>query len=175
MKHTKILMAIVMLGALALFLLAGKAFAGEATVSWTPPTTKVDGSPLDNLAGFRIYYGTSASAMTQVVQVPGATVTSRKITGIADGTWYFSVRAYNTDGVESGPSNVPTKAIVTPPSPPTNVTISSIGLRLKSFDNGFLHLAMDGSVERGIPCTLVPGDFTWLGLADGKLAVCGPS
>jgi len=38
---------------------AGFAFAGTATLTWTASTTGVDGTPLTNLAGYRIYYGTS--------------------------------------------------------------------------------------------------------------------
>ena len=32
---------------------------GSATLSWTPPTENTDGSPLTNLSGFQIHYGTS--------------------------------------------------------------------------------------------------------------------
>ena len=33
---------------------------GSTTISWTPPTSITDNSPLTNLAGYRIYYGTSS-------------------------------------------------------------------------------------------------------------------
>ena len=42
---------------------------GSATLSWTPPTQNTDGSTINNLAGFRIQYGTSASALTQTIEV----------------------------------------------------------------------------------------------------------
>ena len=32
---------------------------GSATLSWTPPTQNMDGTPLTNLAGYRVYWGTS--------------------------------------------------------------------------------------------------------------------
>jgi hypothetical protein len=32
---------------------------GQATLSWTAPDENTDGTPLINLAGYRIYYGTS--------------------------------------------------------------------------------------------------------------------
>ena len=46
---------------LAAFTLTVHAVAtGSATLSWLPPTTNIDGSPLTNLAGYKIYWGTSA-------------------------------------------------------------------------------------------------------------------
>ncbi len=33
---------------------------GTATLSWTPPTQNTDGSPLTDLAGYRVYWGTSS-------------------------------------------------------------------------------------------------------------------
>jgi len=33
--------------------------SGVLELSWTPPTTKVDGSPLTDVVGYRIYFGTS--------------------------------------------------------------------------------------------------------------------
>ena len=42
---------------------------GSATVNWTAPTTNTDGTPLTNLAAFRVYYGTSSTSLTQVNEV----------------------------------------------------------------------------------------------------------
>jgi hypothetical protein len=84
---------------------------GTATVSWTPPTTNTDDTPLTNLAGFRVLYGTNANSLNQQVQVAGATATSRTINALASGTWYFAVRAYNAAGAESDLSNVASKII----------------------------------------------------------------
>ena len=43
---------------LAAFTLTVQAVAtGSATLSWTPPTTNTDGSPLTNLAGYKVYWG----------------------------------------------------------------------------------------------------------------------
>ncbi len=49
---------------------------GSAMISWTPPTTNTDGTALTNLAGYRIAYGTSATSLTSVANVPTAGVTS---------------------------------------------------------------------------------------------------
>ena len=39
----------------ALLLFAAPAWAGHRTASWTAPTTNEDGTPLTDLAGFRVY------------------------------------------------------------------------------------------------------------------------
>ena len=77
-----------------------------ATVSWTPPTTFVDGTPLTNLAGFRIFYGQSLTALTSSATIPSPDITSAVIEGLSSGTWYFAVKAYTTANVESDLSAV---------------------------------------------------------------------
>lgn len=88
-----------------------QATTGSATLSWTAPTTNTDGSALTNLTGFVISYGTSATALTQQVSVSGASATSYTVTGLASGTWYFSVAAVASDGTQSVPSNPVTDTI----------------------------------------------------------------
>jgi hypothetical protein len=89
----------------------GTTGTGTATVSWSPPTENTDGSPLANLAGFEIYYGTSQAGLTRIVQVAGSTMTSYTVTGLTSGTWYFAVSAYNSSGMESSLSNIGSKTI----------------------------------------------------------------
>ena len=84
---------------------------GGAQLSWTAPTSNSDGSALTNLAGYRISYGTSASAMTQTVQVSNPGVTAYTVDNLSPGTYYFAVRAYTSNGTESGNSNVTSKVI----------------------------------------------------------------
>lgn len=83
---------------------------GSVTLDWTPPTQNTDGSALTNLAGYRILYGTSASALTKTVTVNG-NVTSYVVEGLTPATWYFAIKVFNTAGVESAPSN-PVSAVV---------------------------------------------------------------
>lgn len=85
---------------------------GAATLSWTPPTQNVDGSVLSNLAGYRISYGKSATELTQTVQVPSATARMHELVNLPVGTWFFTIRAYSTDGTESAQSNVVSKSIL---------------------------------------------------------------
>jgi len=79
---------------------------GSATVNWAAPSSNTDGSPLTNLAGFTVLYGTSASSLNQSVQVAGAGQTSYTLSTLAAGTWYFGVKAYTTTGMQSAMSSV---------------------------------------------------------------------
>ena len=98
--------------------------APGCAISWSPssPTTGAciptptgerltwnhDGA---NAAGFRIVYGASAQALTQVVQLNSGTQRSFTLVGLAPGTYFFAVKAFNADGAESGLSNLVTKVI----------------------------------------------------------------
>jgi Fibronectin type III domain len=84
---------------------------GSATLSWTPPADNTDGTPVTDLAGYHILYGTSASAMTSTITVANATETSYVVTGLPPGTYYFAVVAYNSAGTDSPESNVGSKTI----------------------------------------------------------------
>jgi len=89
-----------------------KSSNGTATLSWVPPTTNVDGTPVTNLAGYRIAYGQYASNLTQSLEVPSAAVTSAVIENLTTGTWYFAVKAYTTNGIESDLSNLAQKTVL---------------------------------------------------------------
>lgn len=84
---------------------------GKQQLQWTVPVEKVDGSVLDNLAGFRVVYGKTADALSQVIQVPNPSVVTHTVTGLSAGTWFFAVKAYNTLGMESVLSNIESAAV----------------------------------------------------------------
>jgi hypothetical protein len=73
---------------------------GSVTVSWTAPDTNTNGTPMTNLAGYRIVYGTSLATLTQSVTIPQG-LTNYVIDNLTPGTWYFAVASYNSDGTES--------------------------------------------------------------------------
>jgi hypothetical protein len=81
----------------------------EALLSWTPPTTNADGTPITGLTGYVISYGTSAAALARTVAV--GLVSSHIFAGLAAGTWYFSIKAVNRFNVDSAPSAVVSKVI----------------------------------------------------------------
>jgi hypothetical protein len=84
---------------------------GQATLSWAAPDQNTDGSALTNLAGYRIYYGTSAAALNQVIDIATVGMTTYVVDDLTSGTYYFSIRAYNAAGVESELSNIVSSTI----------------------------------------------------------------
>jgi hypothetical protein len=79
---------------------------GSVTVNWSTPTQNTNGTPLLNLAGFRIYYGTNANNLSQSAQIANPGVTSYVLANLAPGTWYIGLSDYTASGVESTLSNI---------------------------------------------------------------------
>jgi hypothetical protein len=78
--------------------------AGTISLAWDPPTTNADGSPLTDLAGYKIYYGTAFGTYDHSIDV--GNVTTYTLTGLAQGqTYYIAVIAYDTSNNQSGFSN----------------------------------------------------------------------
>lgn len=84
---------------------------GSATLSWTPPTERSDGSALTNLAGYKIRYGTSENELATLVTVDTAGVSSYVVDSLSAGTYYFVISAYDSTGAESRASAVVSKTI----------------------------------------------------------------
>jgi hypothetical protein len=86
--------------------------SGTALVSWLPPTQRTDGSPLSNLVGYRLYYGTRADALTQTISLSNGGLSSHMVEGLSTGTWYFAVVACDSGGQDSALSNIASKTIL---------------------------------------------------------------
>jgi hypothetical protein len=84
---------------------APAATLGMVTLTWTVPTLNTDGSPLTDLSGYHIYYGTSASALSNQIVVGTPAATAASIENLTVGTWYFAISDYNSAGVESSKSS----------------------------------------------------------------------
>jgi hypothetical protein len=84
------------------FSITVRAFAtGSAVLTWMPPTQNVDGSPLTDLAGFRVYWGSADSGYTNSVSLNTAGQTSYVIENLVPGgTYSFAVSALNARGLE---------------------------------------------------------------------------
>ncbi len=85
--------------------------AGSAILTWEPPTLNTDGSPITDLAAFKVYWGTTQGSYSQSTKISSATARSHTVTGLAKGTWYFVVTALNSKGTESPYSNVWSKTV----------------------------------------------------------------
>jgi hypothetical protein len=84
---------------------------GRATVSWVPPLHRTDGTPLQNLAGFRVYYGTQPAALADVIHIGTPGATSVVVENLTPGTWYFATTAIDASGLESARSAIASKRI----------------------------------------------------------------
>src|SRR5256886_14109836 len=97
--------------------------AAQVTLAWDPNTET-------DLAGYKLYYGTSSGSYPSSVDV--GNLTSYTLSGLLEGrTYYFAATAYDLNVSESGFSNEASKALedVTPPTvsltaPVTGVTAS---------------------------------------------------
>jgi hypothetical protein len=75
--------------------------AGQATLSWSPPTRNDDGSALTDLAGYRIYYGRNRDNLSQVIVINNPGLTRFVVENLTQARWYFSMTSVNSDGTES--------------------------------------------------------------------------
>ena len=98
--------------------------AGTITLAWDPPTTNTDGTPLTDLAGYKIYYGPTSGSYTNTLDV--GNVTTSVVNNLTDGlTYYFTVSAYNSAGVESSFSNEVSKTLPSTQSTLTTFTVTA--------------------------------------------------
>lgn len=84
---------------------------GSAQLTWAPPTVNSDGSPLTDLAAYKVYWGKTQGSYTYSTRISNAAARSHTVTGLGSGTWYFVVTALNAAGLESTQSNVWRKTV----------------------------------------------------------------
>ncbi len=82
----------------------------DKVLRWQAPTQNVDGTPLTDLAGYVIYWGTSSRNYTGSHTINSATVTEWEAT-MAAGSYYFAMTAFDSENNESGYSNEVLKVI----------------------------------------------------------------
>jgi hypothetical protein len=99
------------LQAFSVTVLAAGAATGSANVHWTAPSVRVDGSPIGELAGYRVLYGQSSRDYDHVIEINTAGINRYVIDGLGAGTWYFAVQAITSDGLTSAPSREVSKTI----------------------------------------------------------------
>jgi hypothetical protein len=75
--------------------------SNSVTLNWSSPTQNTDGTPLTNLAGYRVFYGQASRRYSKTVSLP-AGARSVVVDGLSAGTWYFAIKSINTSGVLSG-------------------------------------------------------------------------
>jgi hypothetical protein len=90
---------------------SGGGATGSAFLSWTAPTENTDGSPLTDLAGYLVYYGTELGSYPDSDAIDNPGVTNYVVEDLTPATWFFIVTARDTSFNESEPSNVATKIL----------------------------------------------------------------
>lgn len=74
---------------------------GSKLISWTPPTLNNDGTPLQDLTGYRLYYGTVSGQYTETVTINSPGVSSHLLDDITTGTYYLVMTSVNSKNIES--------------------------------------------------------------------------
>jgi len=88
----------------------------KALLSWTAPSTRVngDGISMGELDRYIIRYGKEADNLTEQVVIGDAAqdaTMSYIVSGLGQGTWYFTIQVEDTRGLRSAPSQVVSKTI----------------------------------------------------------------
>ncbi len=84
---------------------------GSAPLSWTAPSSNEDGSPLTDLAGFKLYWGSSIGDYPNSVAINDPDTIEYVVESLGPGTFHFVMTSINASGVESQYSNRATKTI----------------------------------------------------------------
>jgi hypothetical protein len=75
--------------------------SGAITISWTPATQRTDGSPLTNIHGHRLHWGTSPETYTNSVLVQGGGITAYVIDNLLPASYYIAASTVDANGLES--------------------------------------------------------------------------
>jgi len=91
----------------------GGSGTGTATLQWTSPTQNSDGTALVDLAGFRVFQGTTqnTSALRLVDTLDNPSVSIYVVENLSSGTYYFAITAVSDENAQSGFSNLVTITI----------------------------------------------------------------
>lgn len=108
---------------------AAETVAASANVSWTPPTTNTDGSPLTDLKEHKLYVDTSPitdATTVAPIRVPVGTATYTYKATVANGaTLYFRLKACNAVDVCSVfTPEVQKRVLILVPGVPTGVQVT---------------------------------------------------
>ncbi len=76
---------------------------GIMTLQWTAPVTRTDGTPLSlsEIAGYRVYYGTSPGNYPNYIDINDGSLQSATLKGVPVGTYYVAMSTLDTSGLAS--------------------------------------------------------------------------
>jgi hypothetical protein len=105
------------------FALAIIASAQSASFAWNANTVTTD--PATNATGYKLHWGTQSGTYTSVLDAGNNTTAT--VSGLAAGTYFFAVKAYNAAGSESVASNELVLVVPTPtPTPSATPTATPV-------------------------------------------------
>ena len=78
-----------------------QAALGNVTLNWNAPTQNTDGSPLMDLAGYKIFYGTSSGSYDHEIRLDNAGMTTYVVDNLVPDTYFFAAKSFNSSGIES--------------------------------------------------------------------------
>ena len=74
---------------------------GTVTLQWQPPVENEDGSPLTDLAGYRVYWGPSERPLANRIDIDSPEATSYVLEDLSDGEWRLAISTVTKRGLES--------------------------------------------------------------------------
>ena len=175
------------MGLLAAVLLVGPAESGVLDASWVAPTTNTDGSPLTNLASYRVYYGPTSGPCPGPSSFPVAspttspgpnTTVSFRLTGLVTGTpYYVSVSAVDLSGNASACSLTASGVAQVDFAVSPTTTVNFGNVNIGSFADQVFTVqntrggTVSGSVSASAPFSIVSGSPFTLGGSGATQAV----
>ena len=84
---------------------------GSVTLTWTPATKNTDGSPLTDLAAYKIYYGLAEGDYPNEIRIENPGISSYVVENLSPNSYYFVSTSINSSEVESDFSNVAFKTV----------------------------------------------------------------
>lgn len=85
----------------------------SASLSWNAPPTRAngDGIKMGELSGYVISYGQNPEELTEAIRIDDASTMEYTVGNLNNGTWYFTIRVEDVDGLVSAPSEQVSKTI----------------------------------------------------------------
>lgn len=74
---------------------------GNVTLSWLAPTENSDGTPLQDLAGYKIFYGRESGIYDHEIRIDSPSISTYVVENLTPDTYYFAATSFNSAGVES--------------------------------------------------------------------------
>jgi hypothetical protein len=83
----------------------------SAKLVWFAPSERTDGTPLTDLAGFNVYYGTDYDRLHQRIWIANPSAITWTVEGLKPARWFFAITAVDSQGRESNQSWIVYKEI----------------------------------------------------------------